>query len=512
MGDSSSPPVLGGTKAGSILRLFSAKQGVKLSAASWCPHPSRQRERRAGIKRSGSLPQSSFLDFGFRISDFQKVAALLLFSVLFIFSSAFSQVTLRTETSSVGRLDVVVNHFLSSGDSAFTGELPKQLRDLVRGDLAYSGYFNVIEPEDLPPDTITRVRRVGDSFDTLRTFSGSTAARVNGSITVGWEGIVASIAILQPPLTEPVHMNDFTFKSDQLRYAAHSIAAWITRMLQGDDGSFTSKIVFVVKTGQNKDLWMMDWDGANAHSLTRDQTLNFSPTWSPDGNSIYFTSFRNGTADIFKYDLATGRISSFISTPSVDSAPSVSHDGEWVAYASSAAGDFELYRVHSDGTGKTQMTFSARDDTSPSWSPTGRELVFTSDRGGTPQIYIMDVEGIGVRRLTFDGSYNETARWSPRADLIAFASRESDRHPRFQIVTTSPQGGGRERRLTDETSNFDPCWSPDGMKVVYTSVKDNKSSIWCCNWDGSDKRQLTFGLDASQPQWGPPLGEDSYKR
>jgi TolB protein len=439
-------------------------------------------------------------------------AKLPLLLAIFFTAKVFAQdITLRTETTSVGRVEVVVHPFVAAGDSSFVSDLPQVMRDLIRGDLEYSGYFNLNNSEDLPPDTTIRVQRVGSSYDTLMTFTGSTAARIRGSITVGWESVTASIAIFQPPLRDPIHMSDFDFQADQTRFAAHNIAGWITEMLTGESGAYTSKIVFVVRTGRNKDLWMMDWDGANAHSLTRDQTLNISPTWTPDGNFLFFTSFRAGNADIFKYNLQTGKVTPFVTSPRVDSAPNVSHDGEWVAYASSVDDNFEIYRAKLDGSSRTRMTFSYRDDTSPSWSPTGREVVFTSDRGGSPQIYIMDVEGIDVRRLTFEGVYNETARWSPRGDLIAFCSRESNAFPRFQIFTTSPNGG-RERRLTDSGSNFDPCWSPDGMKVVFTSMAAGKSTIWTCNWDGSNRRQLTFGLEASQPQWGPTLTEPNYNK
>lgn len=407
-------------------------------------------------------------------------------------------VTLRLETTSVGRLEVVLMPFSAAQDTALTGDLPQQLRDLINGDLGYCGYFNIIDPEDLPPDTTIRVRRVGDTYDTLYTFSGSSAARIHGSVTLEWEGVTTSLAIFQPPLRDPIHLGNFRFKADEVREAAHTMSAWVTRMLTGEEGSFTSKIVFVVKTGDHKDLWMMDWDGANPHSLTRDQTLNLSPTWAPDGKTLYFTSFRAGNADIYRYNLETGDIGPFIASPEVDSAPSVSPDGQWIAYATSSPGNFEVFRIRPDGTERVRLTVSYGADTSPSWAPTARDLVFTSDRGGTPQIYRMGAEGTDVLRLTFEGNYNETPRWSPRGDLIAFASREIG----FQIFTTGPSGG-RNRRVTSTGSNFDPSWSPDGMKIVYTSVREGRSSIWACNWDGSNARQLTFGLEATQPQWGP---------
>jgi len=429
-------------------------------------------------------------------------APLIVFALLFFAAvSTYAQpITLRIETRSVGRTEIVVMPFRAAKDSAFAADLPRSLREVIVSDLSYCGYFNVVQPEDLPPDTMIQVRRVGNKWDTLRTFGGSIAARVQGSITVGWDGVTAGIAIFQPPIKDPIHLKDFHFKTDDLRPAGHEIAAWITKTITGEDGGFTSRIVFVVKTGDNKNLWIMDWDGANPRSLTSDKTLNMSPSWAPDGKTLYFTSFRAGNADIYKYDLETGHMSSFVASPHVDSAPAVSPDGQWVAYCSAADGNPEIHRCRPDGTGRTQLTFSYGVDTSPCWSPTSRELVFTSDRGGTPQIYRMDAEGANVMRLTFAGGYNETARWSPRGDLIAFASREIG----FQIFTIASDGSG-ERRVTGDGSNLDPSWSPDGMKLVYCSQSAGKSAVWTCNWDGSNARQLTFGINASQPQWGPAI-------
>ncbi len=416
-----------------------------------------------------------------------------------LLSIAHSQpITIRTETASVGRMDIVVYPFKASSPDAYSNDLPNVLFSIVKNDLAYCGYFNVLEPEDLPPDTVIQVRRVNGRNDTLRTFSGSTAARIQATVSSGWDKMSSAVAIFQPPISSPIHMQNFGFESEAARDAAHQMSAWITKMLTGEEGAFTSKIAFVVKSAAIKELWMMDWDGANPHVLTRDNSTNLSPTWSPDGKTIFFTSFKAGNADIYKLDLSTGRSSSFIASPRVDSAPAVSPDGQWVAYSSSEDGNSEIYRIHADGSGKTQVTVNHGIDTSPSFAPTSRELVFTSDRTGTPQIYRMDVDGAGVQRITFAGNYNETARWSPRGDLIAYASREIG----FQIFTIS-LSDNRERRITDPGSNLDPSWSPDGMKLVYTSVQGGKSAIWTSNWDGSGARQLTFGLDASQPQWGP---------
>ncbi len=418
-----------------------------------------------------------------------------------ISSVLFAQpIRIRTDAASVGRMDIVVYPFTSTTSDAYSADLANVLYDVVKNDLAYSGYFNVLEPGDLPPDTVVQVRRVGSSYDTLRTFSGSSAARIQGTVAAGWDRMTSSMKIFFPPKIVAEYEQDFNFSSDGARDAGHEIASWITQMLTGETGAYASKIAFVVKSAGTKEIWVMDWDGANPHVLTRDNSTNMSPTWSADGKSLYYTSFKSGNADIYRLDLASGRSAPFAATPRLDSAPCVSPDGQWVAFSSSEDGNSEIYRMRPDGSDKAQLTVSYGIDTSPSFAPTGNELVFTSDRGGSPQIYKMDIDGASVQRLTYSGNYNETARWSPRGDMIAFASREVG----FQIFTLS-LADGRERRVTDPGSNLDPSWSADGMKLVYASVQGGKGSIWTCNWDGSGARQLTFGLEASQPQWGPAL-------
>ena len=50
----------------------------------------------------------------------------------------------------------------------------------------------------------------------------------------------------------------------------------------------------------------------------------------------------------------------------------------------------------------------------------------------------------------------------------------------------------------------DPCWSPDGALVAFSSTRDGTSHIYVTNADGRGARQVTTGAgsDAS-PQWSP---------
>lgn len=396
--------------------------------------------------------------------------------------------TLRVETTSVQRLTLVVMPFSSDTASAWASDLPQALRDLVAADLTACGYFDLADPELFLADTASL-------FLTLP----NQPPRVIGSVEAGWSDITANIGIAQPPVPTPIHLREFRFPSDDLRPGAHRIAAWVTKMLTGEEGAFTSRLVFVVRQSSFKHLWVMDWDGAFPRALTAGQEIDLSPHWTPDGLYLFFTSFRRGNADIYRYDLSTGRISVVVSGPGVDSAPSVSADGKWVAYSAAVDGNAEIFRMRPDGTNRTRLTVSWGIDTAPTWSPTGRELAFTSDRSGAPQIWRTDSDGGNVRRISYFGNYNDSPAWSPRGDLIAYVSREGN----FQIFTMTPEGTVVRQLTSGPGASYDPAWSPDGMKLAFTSTRYGGEAIWVMNWDGSDPRKLTSGIEAMAPQWGP---------
>jgi TolB protein len=112
----------------------------------------------------------------------------------------------------------------------------------------------------------------------------------------------------------------------------------------------------------------------------------------------------------------------------------------------------------------------------------------------------MDREGSGRRRLTYEGSYNDSASWSPRGDRIAYVSRVSGH---FQIFTIEPDGSNLQQiTFTQDGSNEDPSWAPDGRHVVVSSDRSGSADLWILDVESRVARRLTDGdaMDTS-PDW-----------
>ena len=149
---------------------------------------------------------------------------------------------------------------------------------------------------------------------------------------------------------------------------------------------------------------MVDYDGANQRRMTVDQSLAITPSWSPDGRAISYTSYRRGFPDLFISYIYEGRFTTPAGgTESIHNfLPAWSPDGTRLAFMSNRDGNLEIYIVDSDGSNLRRLTRHPSIDVSPTWSPIGNQIAFTSDRSGRPQIYIVGVDGLGLRRLTFE--------------------------------------------------------------------------------------------------------------
>jgi Tol biopolymer transport system component len=234
------------------------------------------------------------------------------------------------------------------------------------------------------------------------------------------------------------------------------------------------RIVFESDVEGNDEIYIVSIDSGVFTRLTFNSASDNSPSWSPDGTKIAFASDRDGDdpSDISFYEIyvmdADGGNARRLTYNSVwDGSPSWSPDGKQIAFSSLKDGSGEIYLMDADGGNMKNLTNNPeKEDGDASWSPDGKRIVFTSWRDNGADIYRMDIDGGNVRRLTFDGA--GFPAWSPDGTKIAFVSG----HPsNIYIMGTD---GGNVRDLTSNDSlKFDYgklAWSPDGETLVYEVI------------------------------------------
>jgi len=159
------------------------------------------------------------------------------------------------------------------------------------------------------------------------------------------------------------------------------------------------------------------------------------------------------------------------------------------------------------------------------FSADGRRLIFQSTRDGRTcdQQYIMNTDGSNVRRVS-NGQGKTTCGYFMDGDKrIFFASShavDTACTPRpdpskgyvwrldpYDIYTANPDGS-RLRRLTKYgVYTAEGVLSPDGRKIVFTSLKDGDLDIYTMNADGTHVRQLTHAVGYDGGPWWSPDGK-----
>ncbi|HUU36749.1 MAG TPA: Tol-Pal system beta propeller repeat protein TolB [Candidatus Desulfaltia sp.] len=283
------------------------------------------------------------------------------------------------------------------------------------------------------------------------------------------------------------------------RLAAHRMADEIVKTLSGEKPIFTSKIVFVSDRDGNDELYMMDYDGQNQARLTFNTLRDYMPSWSPDGKTIAYTSYKNLNAGLYLLNLEAGKVTA-VSTRGTNFSPSFSPDGKKLAFCSTMDGNTEIYLANSDGNNIRRLTFNEAIDSSPSWSPTSREIAFVSDRSGQgqPQVYIMDAEGSNVRRISFGGSYHDAPAWSPTGDRIVYVSRVENI---FDLYVLNLRNNQIIKLTESNARNESPSWSSDGRHIVFSSNLSGSLQLYAIDYDGANLRRLTSQGNNKLPDW-----------
>ena len=295
-------------------------------------------------------------------------------------------------------------------------------------------------------------------------------------------------------------------KKSFMRKIMHRFADEVMEQLTGKRGVAETRLAFLTRTPDGKEMYAVDFDGANVQKLTDEKSVILSPDWSPDGRFIVYTSYKEHNPDLILLDPdGRRRRRPLLRLPGINSAPAWSPDGSKISLVLSKDSNSEIY-VLNRWRKLTRLTRHFNIDTSPTWSPDGKQIAFTSDRSGTgrPQIYIMDAtsgDRTGVKRITFQSRYNDNPTWSPDGDKIAFTSMVKGK---FQIKIYNTE----TRKTTDVTSGSgskeEPTWSPDGQFLAYRLTRGRKSSVHIKRVGGKQSRQLTFlPKGGVSPTWSP---------
>ena len=246
--------------------------------------------------------------------------------------------------------------------------------------------------------------------------------------------------------------------------------------------------------GANREIWVQPLAGGERVAIAAGESTDWNPAWAPDGRTLYFSSDRGGTMNVWRIavDPRTGRPAG---EPLAMTAPTVyaSHmtvglDGT-IAYA---AYDYSTV-VRSIGfdadTGvvngaPSDIVTGQRAWLHPDVSPDGSFLALRSFKA-QEDVWVVAVDGSGLRQVTNDPPRDRGPRWARDGSLLFYSARSG----RFLFWTIQPDGSGLRQLTRGDSMLNDPVPSRDGRWVGGSNPNTGEQFIFdAADWTKPPER------------------------
>jgi Tol biopolymer transport system component/DNA-binding winged helix-turn-helix (wHTH) protein len=241
------------------------------------------------------------------------------------------------------------------------------------------------------------------------------------------------------------------------------------------------KIAFASNRTGNWEIWVCDSDGRNAAPLTSfNHSITGSPRWSPDGRQIVFDARVEDSADIYVVNVEGGKPRRLTTEPFEDIVPSWSRDGQWIYFCSNRSGSQQIWKMPatepSEGGQAVQVTKQGGFDNVE--SPDGQYLYYAKGRSESG-IWRIPVAGGAETPVLYHHQAGVTRQWAVTPQGIWFVTAEAPKRPLIEFYSF---GAGRVTTAATLESPLPPgisgmTISPDGRRLLWTQMDHVSSDI-----------------------------------
>lgn len=424
------------------------------------------------------------------------VAIVSAIAVMLICASAsYAKVYLDVYGTTFKKITVGVPYFKGEKADRSTADMS----DVLNKDLDLSGFFITAPASLIDKELLDEgVEKQEVKFPSWRSVGIDVVCK--GRVTVA-NGELSLEAFVYDTLDGSMILaKRYRAKTNEWRRVTHRLADDIIFAVTGEKGIMSSRILFTAGRRNLKEVYLSDFDGQNVTRLTNYRSITLSPSLSPNGKYLAYTSYREGKPNIYVSDFDK-KNEIFVDRSEGMKIGTTWLNNSTLIYSHTSGRTSTIYAF--DVASRSKKTLLQRDGilTSPTASPDGSRLIFVSDMYGTPQIFSKSLPNGEVKRLTYHGNYNSAPSFSPKGDLVAFVAKVSGG---FEVCTMNPDGSNQRVLTNDGTVNDSPQFSSCGRYIIYTSMKGGVNKVNVMLFNGENKRTLRFtDFAEEQPKFAP---------
>ncbi len=238
-------------------------------------------------------------------------------------------------------------------------------------------------------------------------------------------------------------------------------------------------------------------------------SLMYYPTlsWTPDGQWL-LTADRDSRGDEFKPTLVSVESGEkrIVGKNILGRTAAISPDGKGLAFVGRDLFFVPLTESLEPGAKPTRLTRFTMALGRPTWTPDGADLLVTGvpDDESHSVVRLISLGGSAPRRILELGDQVAQQTVS-RSGRLAFVRRMNDLNI-WAAELSEPTHVDRVTRLIASTSaDLNSEFASDGAKIAFASARSGDDEIWVCDHDGTNPVQVTDSGEegVGSPTWSP---------